>query len=183
MAFPKRFAELAARTRVAAGFAVAVSFFLLAEPCWTSLALGAAVGLAGLGLRAWAAGHLEKNQRLAVSGPYAHTRNPLYIGSLIAGAGAAVAGAHWAIAVLVALYFTLFFLPVVEEEERHLAVILPGYGEYAKRVPRLIPSIAPAYRGEATFRFSLYLRNREYQAAAGYIALLAALAAKIVLDL
>jgi protein-S-isoprenylcysteine O-methyltransferase Ste14 len=181
MPFPKKYAELAARTRVPAGFAVVVAFLWLATPTAATLAVGGVVGALGVAVRAWAAGHLEKNQELAVSGPYAHVRNPLYVGTLLTGVGFALAGAHIAIGLALIVFFVLFYLPVVDEEERHLAVILPGYDDYRRRVPRLWPSLTPRYRDGAGFRLELYLRNREYQALLGYLATMALLLVKYAL--
>ena len=100
MPFPKRYAEAAARWRVKAGFVVIAIFFWLARPTWTSLAAGASIGLCGMALRAWAAGHLAKNERLTTSGPFARVRNPLYLGSLTVGVAFAIGSAHAGVAVL-----------------------------------------------------------------------------------
>src|SRR6185312_14534142 len=97
------------------------------------------VSICGLALRAWAAGHLAKNQRLAQSGPYAATRNPLYLGTLIAALGLAVAGNSFGLALLFVALFLLVYLPAIELEEQHLTAILPGYREFAARVPLLAP--------------------------------------------
>lgn len=178
MPFPKKYAEFAARTRVTAGFLVLGAFLWLARPTGSSLLLGGAVGALGVAIRAWAAGHLAKNQQLATSGPYAHVRNPLYVGTLVTGIGLAMAGAHVAIGLALVGFFLAYYLPVVGEEESHLAKILPGFDEYRRRVPRLWPALAPRYSGGPPFRPDLYLRNREYQALLGYLATMALLFAK-----
>ncbi|MEP6960842.1 MAG: isoprenylcysteine carboxylmethyltransferase family protein, partial [Acidobacteriota bacterium] len=87
MTFPKPYADRVARLRVPGGFVLIAAFLWFSDPTWESLARGLALALAGLLLRAWAAGHLEKNQALAESGPFAYVRNPLYIGTLITAAG------------------------------------------------------------------------------------------------
>ena len=179
MPFPKRYAEIAARWRVKVGFVVVVLFLWLARPTWTSLAAGTAIGLCGMALRAWAAGHLAKNERLATSGPFAHVRHPLYLGSLTVGVGFAVSSAHVGMAVLLLSYFLLFFLPVVEEEEAHLRNLFPAYIDYATRVPRLFPRWATAGCPKERFRFSLYKKNQECQALAGFVCGSALLAVKI----
>lgn len=181
MPFPKKYAELAARTRVSAGFVVVIAFLWLARPTPASLAVGGLVGAAGVAIRAWAAGHLAKNQQLACSGPYAHVRNPLYVGTLLTGVGFAVAGAQLAIGIALVAFFLLFYLPVMGEEESHLAKILPGYAEYRSRVPRLWPTLRPRYSDGPGFRRELYIRNREYQALAGYLATMGLLWSKYTL--
>ncbi len=178
MAFPKKYAELVARTRVSMGFVVAAAFLWFARPTAESLIGGGLTALCGVGARAWAAGHLRKNQELAVSGPYAHVRNPLYVGTLLTGIGFAVAGSHAGIGAAMVLFFLLYYLPVVEEEESHLRKILPGYGEYERRVPRLLPTLRPRYESETRFSAALYARNREYQALIGYLAVMALLLVK-----
>lgn len=178
MAFPKRFAEFVARTRVTAGFVVVAAFLWLARPNGESMVWGGLIALAGLLIRAWAAGHLRKNQQLATSGPYAYVRNPLYVGTLAAGVGFATAGAQWLIGAVLVAFFLLFYLPVVEEEENHLLQILPGYEQYRSRVPKLLPRLTPAYRDGEPFDFALYWRNREYQALIGFGVVIAALAFK-----
>lgn len=178
MPFPKKYAELAARTRVSAGFVVVAAFLWLSKPTPESLAVGGAVGAIGVAIRAWAAGHLAKNERLACSGPYAHVRNPLYVGTLLTGVGFAIAGAQAAIGLALVAFFLLFYLPVMGEEEAHLAKILPGYNEYCRRVPRLLPAVSPRYTGGPSFRLDLYMRNREYQALIGYLATMALLVSK-----
>src|SRR5258708_246498 len=100
--FPKQYADFAQRLRAPGGFALAVALAWWAEPTAWSLAAGAAVSLPGLLLRGWAAGHLAKNQRLATSGPYALTRNPLYIGTALAAAGMVVAARRPLLALLFA---------------------------------------------------------------------------------
>lgn len=164
MGFPKRYAEIAAKTRVPAGFAIVILFLGLARPSWTSLALGGAIAACGLALRAWAAGHLTKYEGLSTSGPFAYLRNPLYVGTLIAGAGFALAGAHLGMGLLLLAFFLLLYLPVIEEEESYLLEKFAGYAEYRERVPRLFPSLHPCSSSRQAFRFDLYRRNQEYRA-------------------
>jgi protein-S-isoprenylcysteine O-methyltransferase Ste14 len=168
LSFPKPYADAVAKLRVPFGFVMAAAFVWLSAPTWTSLAAGLPVSLMGLALRAWAAGHLEKNLELAESGPYAHVRNPLYLGTLTAAAGFAVAARRWELGVLFAAVFVFVYLPVVELEEQHLRSLFPDYAGYAARVPKLAPRMAAG--GRKHFRWFLYRRNREYEALAGFLA-------------
>jgi protein-S-isoprenylcysteine O-methyltransferase Ste14 len=143
------------------------AFLWLSTPSWTSLAIGLPISVMGLALRAWAAGHLEKNRTLAESGPYAYVRNPLYIGTLAVAAGFVIASRQWVLAILFAAVFLLIYLPVVELEEQHLRSLFPAYTDYAKRVPRLWPRAGRS--GGKRFQWSVYLRNQEYQALAGFL--------------
>jgi protein-S-isoprenylcysteine O-methyltransferase Ste14 len=167
--FPKAYADQVARLRVTAGFVMVAAFAVFSHPTLQSLEVGLPVSLLGLTLRAWAAGHLAKNERLAVSGPYACTRNPLYLGTLLTAIGLAVAGHSAGLAILFGALFALIYLPAIELEEQHLKSILPGYVAYAARVPLLLPRW-PEGLGPVDFSFALYRKNREYQALAGWIA-------------
>src|SRR4051812_37627116 len=89
--FPKPYADAVARLRVPSGFLIVAAFAWFSHPSVTSLAIGLPLSIVGLALRAWAAGCLAKNQQLATGGPYAYTRNPLYIGTLLVAAGLVVA--------------------------------------------------------------------------------------------
>ncbi|MBI4875794.1 MAG: isoprenylcysteine carboxylmethyltransferase family protein [Acidobacteria bacterium] len=172
--FPKPYADRVQRLRVPFGFLLVGAFAWLSQPTLGSLAAGIPIALAGLALRAWAAGHLAKNRELATSGPYGHTRNPLYVGTLTVAAGLVLAARRPALAVLFAAAFALVYLPAIELEEQHLRKLFPAYAEYARNVPLLWPR--PRRWGAARrFRFELYLRNQEYQALAGLLAGLALL--------
>ena len=167
--FPKRYADAVARLRVPGGFVLVAAFAWLSQPTPGSLALGIPISAAGLWLRAWAAGHLEKNQRLATSGPYRCTRNPLYLGTLLVAAGLAAASRSVVLAALFAAVFLLIYLPVIELEEQHLRELFPEYEGYAQRVPRLIGMPRAGGGAGGRFRMRVYLRNQEYQALAGFI--------------
>jgi protein-S-isoprenylcysteine O-methyltransferase Ste14 len=165
--FPKRYADIVARLRVTAGFVMVAAFLYLARPDALSLAVGLPLSACGLALRAWAAGHLRKDQRLATSGPYSFTRNPLYLGTLIAALGLAAAARSVCLALLFSALFALVYLPAIELEEQHLTAILPGYTGFAARVPLLLPRW-PSEFGPDRFSAALYRKNREYQALAGW---------------
>jgi len=79
------YGDWAARSRVPLGFALGVAYLIFSQPTPRLFGAGAAVALLGLGVRTWAAGYLDKNRNLTVSGPYACTRHPLYLGSLLMG--------------------------------------------------------------------------------------------------
>jgi protein-S-isoprenylcysteine O-methyltransferase Ste14 len=168
--FPKPYADFVARLRVPAGFLLIVAYVWLSRPTAGTLAAGLPLAVAGLLLRGWAAGHLSKNEELAESGPYSWVRNPLYLGSLVVGAGVAIASRSVPLAVLFAATFFLVYLPVIELEEQHLRALFPAYAEYACRVPLLIPRVPASPAPARRFRWDLYLRNQEYQALAGFIA-------------
>lgn len=179
MHFPKAYADRVAKLRVPGGFVLVAAFLWLSEPTWTSLSIGLVVSGLGLALRAWAAGHLEKNRTLADGGPYAYTRNPLYIGTLSVALGFAIASRRWELGVLFAIVFLGIYLPVVELEEQHLRKLFPEYGQYADEVPRLIPTLR-ARASKRRFQWSVYKRNEEYQALIGFLIGAAVLIWKVI---
>ena len=173
--FPKPYADAVARLRVPSGFLIVAVFAWFSHPTRTSLLIGAPLSVLGLTLRAWAAGCLAKNRELATGGPYAYTRNPLYIGTLLVAAGLVIAARSPGLGALFAAVFAFVYLPVIQNEEQHLRKIFPEYAAYAERVPALIPRI-PAIPGidpgnnPNPFRGSLYLKNQEFQAGLGFLA-------------
>ena len=165
--FPKRYADTVARLRVPSGFLLVAAFAWFSRPAARSLGIGLPVSLVGMMLRAWAAGSLAKNQQLATGGPYAYTRNPLYLGTLLVAAGLAVASRSIGLAALFAAVFLFVYLPVIQLEEQHLRNLFPQFADYAEAVPALWVRLRRRRDG-AGFRWSLYLKNQEYQAAAGF---------------
>jgi len=174
--------RIARRIRVPLGFLFAVLYFWLARPTWRFIALGAILIVPGLLIRALASGHVRKNEALATSGPYAYTRNPLYLGSLLIGVGFAVAARSWWVGVALIVMFFAIYMPVIRDEETFLRRTFPEFEDYARRVPRMFPRITAhsATNDEpAGFSAHLYLKHREYNALLGAIAMLAALALKM----
>ncbi len=172
--FPKPYADLAARLRVPFGFVLLAAFIWLSSPTPQSLLFGLPVSVLGLWLRAWAAGHLAKNQILTTGGPFAWVRNPLYLGTLTAAAGIAIASRSAPLAFLFAVFFLLLYLPAIELEEQHLRQLFAGFEDYAARVPMLLPR-PPRGRSAARFQWPLYRRNQEYKALLGFLLGVAAL--------
>ncbi len=170
------------RFRVPLGFVFTAVFLIFARPTLLTLMIGAVLSVIGLLIRAWASGHIRKNQTLAISGPYAYTRNPLYVGSLVMGIGFTIASGVWWLAILFAILFLGIYLPVMRVEEKELTEIFgESFENYAKQVPLLVPRLT-AFKGENSsenkFEMQLYLKYREYQAALGVGGGLAVLAFK-----
>ena len=160
------------RWRVPMGFACAGLFIVLARPRSTTLFAGGAVSVIGLALRAWAAGHIRKNDALATSGPYAYTRNPLYLGSFLLGLGFTIAAARWELALVFVALFLGIYLPVMRVEGSTLAGLFgEKYQHYAREVPLYLPRLTPyrAQEGANKFDAQLYLRYREYRASLGLL--------------
>lgn len=156
--------KLAQKTRVPAGTVLGVAFLLLLHPSSRSLVIGGSIALVGALLRIWAAGHIEKGRVLTQGGPYAFTRNPLYLGSFIMALGIIIAGQGYWLLIAFGAFFALFYYPVMKAEENEL---LQSHGreftEYAARVPRFFPRLPGDCRGSSTFLWSRVLRNREHR--------------------
>lgn len=176
--------KIARRARVPLGFVVAAVFLIFARPSWKSLAWGLVLVIPGLWLRGYAAGYVRKNAELTRTGPYAHTRNPLYLGSMSIAAGFAIAAGRWWLVVLLVGMFLLIYVPTILSEEQFLRGTFPQFEEYARRVPRLLPRLTPARfddtrldtdRGMGRFSRERYLHHREYNASIGAAALYVAL--------
>ncbi len=155
-------------------FAAALYLFELwrRAPRPAAVAWSLALVVPGLWLRAYAAGYVKKNRELTVTGPYAHVRNPLYLGSMLIAAGFALALLSWPVALALAVGFTVIYVPVIASEERFLRAAFPGFDEYCRQVPRLIPRLGTARipgseSALGAFSLSLYIRHREYNAGIG----------------
>jgi protein-S-isoprenylcysteine O-methyltransferase Ste14 len=178
--------RVATRFRVPLGFVFAAAYLWFASPTWTSVFTGFVIAVAGILVRALASGHIRKNAELATTGPYAYTRNPLYLGSFIIAAGFIVAARNIWIGLAAVAMFAFIYLPVITAEEKYLRSTFSGYDRYAKEVPRFLPRFTPYASGGAVgessggFSSALYLRHREYNAALGAFLMLGALVLKML---
>jgi len=179
--------RVATRMRVPVSFLFAAVYLWIARPTWMFLVAGSIVVLAGLGVRALASGHIRKNAELATTGPYAHTRNPLYLGSILIALGFLVAARSVWIGAGAIVMFVVVYLPVIKAEEKYLRSAFADYTQYALHVPRFLPRLtryrpaAGADDGSQNFSSELYLRHREYNAALGSLLMIGALILKMTL--
>lgn len=175
--------RIARRIRVPLGFIVAVIYVCLARPSRTSLIVGALTLVPGLALRGLASGHVQKDKQLTTSGPYAYTRNPLYLGSLMLAAGFAIAARSWWIVGIMLLMFAVIYIPVIAGEERYLRQSFPEYDDYARHVPRFLPRLTPYGSQPGAYSSARYWKHREYQAGLGCAGVLAILILKLFIKL
>ena len=139
------------------------------------------MALPGLGLRAWASGHLKKNETLATTGPYGFTRNPLYLGSFIMGLGFTIAAGRAFLVLIFVIMILGIYLPVMRVESQTLSELFgKKYQRYASEVPLLWPRFSRYRQNEVEFDRNLYLRYREYRAAVGTLIAWVLLAAKAI---
>jgi protein-S-isoprenylcysteine O-methyltransferase Ste14 len=172
--------KIARRVRVPLGFAFTALYLWLAKPTAASLLVGSMLIIPGLAIRALASGHVQKNEQLTTTGPYAYTRNPLYLGSLILAVGFALSARNWWIGAGLVLIFLAIYLPVIRGEEAFLKEHFPEFTEYARHVPRLWPRLSSFSGNRGTFSWALYRKHREYNATLGAVAMLAVLTAKML---
>ncbi len=178
---------VARRIRVPLGFVATAGFYLYVvahrTPCYHAIAWSLALVLPGLAIRAIASGTVKKNRELTVTGPYAYTRNPLYLGSTLIAAGFAVALLSWPLALLLAAGFAIIYIPVIASEERFLRSAFPDFDAYCRLVPRFLPRLTAAKLNKLKnidsgtapvtsdaphgFSLELYRKHREYNAALG----------------
>ena len=159
-----------ARRRVPIGFLAGIAALWLSDPTPRTLTIGAIVAAIGEAVRIWAAGHLEKGREVTSSGPYRLTRHPLYVGSTIIGVGLAIASASIVVALLVMIYLGVTLSAAIATEEAHLTEKFGGaYPEYREG------RVAGVSR---RFSAARAMKNREYRAVAGLLAVLALLTFK-----
>jgi protein-S-isoprenylcysteine O-methyltransferase Ste14 len=176
------YSEVAKKLRLPLGFALGILYLIFTRPTRISLITGASIALIGVLVRAWASGHISKNERLAVSGPYAHTRNPLYFGSFLIAAGFAVA-AHWALLLVVIALWVFIYAPTMEREQANISGRFPeAYARYSENVPTFVPRVTPwrdENPAEDRFSFSLYMKHGEWKALLTYLLALGWLALRM----
>ena len=174
---------LVSRIRVPVGFVMAILYFYVCQPTPLSLLWGAGIALFGIILRAWASGHLYKNQRMATSGAYAYTRNPLYLGSFIIGLGFCLVTRSYGITAIFVILFAILYIPLMQHETEHMrAVFGSEYARYEAGVPSFLPRLTPSKDVPTPFSFHQYVANKEYKALLGYVAALGLLFLKMSLS-
>lgn len=176
--------RVARRIRVPAGFLFAVFFLWMARPSARSLFFSLLLVGPGAVLRAYASGYVEKNAALTVTGPYAYTRNPLYLGSMIMAFGFAAASRSLWVTIMLAALFAILYVPTILSEEDFLRSAFPEFDAYARRVPRLLPRLTPARAANALpggFSIALYRKHREYNSLLGACAIYAVLVVLLLL--
>jgi len=164
------------RWRVRLGYPLAIAVLYFSRPTPRSILLGALTGIIGLGVRAYAAGYLHKQEVLTVTGPYAYTRNPLYLGSAILALGTGIATRSWISTLVLILYFAVFYSMVMKREANELRLRHgAAFEEYARTVPLFIPRLTAAKlpgNSAGSFSFAQYKKNHEWQATVGFLFLL-----------
>jgi protein-S-isoprenylcysteine O-methyltransferase Ste14 len=145
-------------------YVLAAALVAFADPRPVTFAIGCGVVLVAWLLRIWAFGHHEKNQLMVTTGPYAHVRNPAYLGSFIAMIGVALAAGNgetrhgrivWGFALVLVVAFFVAYLP--RKFQREYTRLERLFGEqvarHAANVPDFVPRLS-AWRSGDDRRFS-----------------------------
>ena len=170
------------RLRVPLGYLAGALAVVFARPTPASIAAGLALAVVGEALRLWASGHIEKTRRLATGGPYAHTRNPLYLGSTLLALGVAIASASVPVVAAVVAYLAAFYPAVIREESAFLASRFPDvYAAWSREVPAFLPRLTPGGPRESRFDWRRVRQNREWRTAAALPAGAGLLAARAMI--
>ncbi|MCE5249320.1 isoprenylcysteine carboxylmethyltransferase family protein [bacterium] len=168
--------------RIPIGFAAGALFLWIADPEPRSYAAGALFMILGEAVRFISAGTLIKFEGVTRNGIYGFTRNPLYTGSFLIGAGACIMSRSIIFTVLFLALFPITYFRVIRREESYL---VGRYGEEYERYLREVPrfwsgrlNIGEILRESSPF---LAVKNRELRAVSGVIAVLAIMAVKMFL--
>ena len=126
-------------------------------------------------VRFWALGFVEKKGRkLAMNGPYAFVRNPLYVGNFFLGLGIAVIVWNWIILALFLVGFLGIYTGTIRGEEKHLREMFgKPYEDYCANVPSFLPRLTPYAAPEKDgFLWSRIIKHHEYITVAGIFLIL-----------
>jgi protein-S-isoprenylcysteine O-methyltransferase Ste14 len=166
------------KLRLRAVWLLVLPFLWFARPTPASLSVGAGLAALGVLVRAFAAGYIHKDRQLTTTGPYARTRNPLYLGTFLLGLGVTIGGGRWIFVAVFLVFFALVYGRTIRNEARHLEGLFgDAYRHYARHVPLFFPRLtryrAPGTErdgGQAGFSGGRWRRNREYEALLGALA-------------
>jgi len=168
------------RLRVPVALSLALSLLFFANPSLPTVLIGCSLAFLGMLIRAWASGHIRKDSELAVTGPYAHCRNPLYFGSFLLGTGFTFASGVWWISLIFMVYFFAVYIPVMQAESVDLTKLFgKSYQGYSAKVPMFLPRIFTKEATDTHFDLGLYLLHREYRVIIGFVLALAFLAVRV----
>lgn len=151
--------------RVRLGHLFAIGILVFARPTPAALAAGTAVALLGEAIRIYSAGVIDKNTTLSRTGPYAYTRNPLYVGSFFMYLGFCIAaGSVYVVAAFLVFFFVVYYATILREEAFLREKFGDSYERFCGEVPRFFPRPGGARpEGEARFDWGRMKENKEHE--------------------
>jgi protein-S-isoprenylcysteine O-methyltransferase Ste14 len=144
-------------------FIGALLLIILAKPNFSGILIGMALIFLGEGIRIWAAGHLQKNEVLTVTGPYAYVKNPLYIGSILITAGFCILADSIYLLAAAFFMFCFHYIPYKKkvEGERMEKIFGSQFEDYDGKVPDYLPRWTPYSDEKASWQFRCFIENSE----------------------
>jgi protein-S-isoprenylcysteine O-methyltransferase Ste14 len=136
---------------------------IFAKPQFPGIWVGMILILLGEGLRIWAAGHLQKNEVLTVTGPYAYVKNPLYIGSIFITAGFCILGNNIYLLAAALFMFCFHYIPYKKkvEGDRLKKIFGNRFEDYDEKVPDYLPRWTPYSNEKVSWQFKCFIENSE----------------------
>ncbi len=162
----QKFNQLIGHYRTFVSLIIGVVFLWVAKPDLNSLIRGIPFILLGELIRTWAAGSINKEyEKLTIWGPYAYTRNPLYVGSFLLGFGFVIMANQWVLLLIFLFLFLFVYRSTILDEENTLSRVFgEAFAEYKRKVPRFIPRLSPRPNVAPNFSWKRVLKHREYNA-------------------
>jgi len=141
----------------------AILLIFFAKPGMPGLLIGMFLIFLGESIRIWAAGHLQKNEMLTVSGPYSYVKNPLYIGSILITAGFCILADNIYLLAAAFFMFCFHYIPYKKkvEGDRLKRIFGNQYEDYDEKVPEYLPRWTPYSKERVPWRFKNFIENSE----------------------
>jgi len=144
-------------------FIGAVLLIVFATPNPAGIIVGLLLIFAGEVVRIWAAGHLQKNETLTMSGPYSYVKNPLYIGSILITAGFCILANNVYLLAAAMFMFCFHYIPYKKrvEGDRLKKIFGKPYEDYDEAVPEYLPRWTPYPHEKVSWQFKCFIENSE----------------------
>jgi len=160
--YPRRTVSMRRLRRIPI-FVAAILLVLFSRPNTVGMSVGIPLIVLGEAIRIWAAGHLQKNEVLTVTGPYAYVKNPLYIGTILIATGFCILGDNIYLLAAATLAFCFHYIPYKKkvEGDRLRRIFGNQYEDYDRKVPEYVPRFTPYSDAKARWRFRVFWENSE----------------------
>lgn len=165
--------KIISHNRILVSLLLGGAFWFFSTPTFFSIAIGFPFVILGEAIRTWSSGHIRKNQELATTGPYAFTRNPLYLGNGVMGFGfVLMARSAWLLLLFIFCFILIYRFTIRREEEKLSAKFGFQFALYSESVPRFFPRLRAWRQPEAAFNWGLVVKHREHRTWLGILVVL-----------